>query len=105
MLKLFLGIFTCFTRFFRNILTCFSDPVSDPGQWLTGQVGRPCDRPNQGPVDPAVDRRAQPCARLATHGPVDRAVDRTRELCSLYLGGRPSGRLEAPTVIFMTVGG
>ena len=27
-------------------------------------------------------------------GPVDQSADRIREPCSLYLGGRPSGRLE-----------
>ena len=82
MIKLFLGIFTSFMGFIRNILTCFSDPVSDPGQWLTGQVGRPHGRPNQGPVDPAVDRRAQPCARLAD----------TR-------AGRPAGRPDQRAVL------
>ena len=61
MLKLFLGIFSRDKRIFKIIFT----PVSDPGQWLTGQVGRPHGRPNQGPVDRAVHRRAQPCARLA----------------------------------------
>ena len=90
MLKLFLGIFRRDKSIFKIIFTL----VSDPGQWLTGQVGRPHGRPNQGPVDRAVDRRAQPCARLADTGPVDRLVDRTWEPCSLYLGGRPAGRSE-----------
>ena len=91
MIKLFLEIFTRLKSIFKNILTCFSDSVSDPGQWLTGQVGRPHGRPNQGPVD----RRAQPCARLAGNGPVDRAVDRRAQTCARLLAqwsGRPAGR-------------
>ena len=61
MLKLFLGFLEKIKVFLRIFLSC----VSDPEQWLTGQVGRPHGRPHQGPVDPTVDRRAQPCARLA----------------------------------------
>ena len=92
MLKLFLGIFIYFTRIFRNILTWFSDPVSDPVLcWQARSVDRTVDR-TKGRSTVAIDRRAQPCARLADTGPVDRSVDRTRERCSLYLGGRPSGR-------------
>ena len=41
MRKLFLGIFRRDKRFSKIILT----PVSDPRQWLTGQVGRPHGRP------------------------------------------------------------
>ena len=92
MIKLFLGIFRRDKRIFRNNF--------NPSFWprtVTDRPGRPtawsteprASRPNQGPVDPAVDRRAQPCARLAdtwAGRPVGR---RTRELCSLYLGGRP----------------
>ena len=84
--------FYMFYKIFRNMFNCFSDPVSDPEQWLTGQVGRPHGRPNQGPVDPAVDRRAQPCARLAAQwaGWPSGRPDLRAEL-SVYLG-RPDGR-------------
>ena len=85
-------------------LPCFSDQE----QWLTGQVGRQYGRPNQGPVDPAVDRRAQPCVRLAdtrygrpagrpdqravlsVSGTVDRTVDRLLPAVKMWpLDGRP----------------
>ena len=38
-------------------------------------------------------------------GPVGRSADRIREPYFLYLGGRPCGRPDCPTVIFLTVGG
>ena len=58
---------------------------------VADRPGRPTARVDRtkGRSTIAVDRRAQPYARLADTGPVDRPVDRTRELCSLYLGGRP----------------
>ena len=75
-------------------------PTVPPDVHSSVHVGRPQGRPALGAVDRAVDRtmgrstvevdrRAQPCARLADTGP----VDRTRELCSLYLGGRPDQRV------------
>ena len=68
-------------------LPCFSDPE----QWLTGQVGRPHGRPNQGPVDPAVDRRAQPCARLADTRD-GRPAGRPDQRAVLSVFGRSTGR-------------
>ena len=82
MIKLFLEIFIYFTRFIKIILT----PVSDPKQWLTGQVGRPHGRPNQGPVDPSVDRRAQVCARLARQW-----AGRPDQRALLSVSGRSTG--------------
>ena len=106
MVKIFLGTFTSVKRFFNKIFF----PVFQTWCCLSGQFGRLGGRPNLGPVDRAVDRRAQTCARLQHSGPVDRTVDRYRELCSLFvsvdravdrrfqrvklwpLDGRPAGR-------------
>ena len=63
----------------KYVFTLFSDL----GHWLTGQVGRP----NQGPVDLTVDRRAQSCARLAAQW-----------------AGRPGGRPELRAVLFVLFG-
>ena len=117
--KTIFEIFYIFYKIYKIFLTWFSDP----GQWLTGQVGRPHGRPNQGPVDPAVDRRAQPCARLADTW-AGRPAGRPDQRALLSVSGRSTGRStgpespalciwavdwavdrEAPMVIFMTVGG
>ena len=87
MIKLFLVIF----RSFMGFIEIFLNPVSDLEQWLTGQVGRPHGRPNQGPVDRAVDRRAQPCARLADTW-AGRPVGRPDQRAVLSVSGRSTGR-------------
>ena len=108
MLKLFLGIFRRVKRIFRNILTWFSDPVSDPVLcWQARSVDR------------AVDRRAQSCARLLAQW-AGRPGGRPDQRALLSVSGRSTGRSTgpespalcnwavdriSPTVIFMTVGG
>ena len=87
MLKLFLGMFIYFTRFIKIFLTCFSDPVSDPD---CGWQARSVDR-TMGRSTFVVDRRAQPCARLADTDSADRPVDRSRELL-LSVSGRSTER-------------
>ena len=102
MLKQFLCIFIRLKRISENVLNmCFCPRT------VADRPGRPTARVDRtkGRSTLAVDRRVQACACLADTGTVGRAADRTRELCSLYLGGRPSGRPAAPTVIFLTVGG
>ena len=87
--KTIFGIFRKDKSIFKNIFNmCFCPRT------VTDRPGRPTARVDRtkGRSTVTVDRRAQPCARLADTGPADRAVDRTRELCSLYLGGRPGDR-------------
>ena len=69
-----------------GFIEIFLNPISDPEQWLTGQAGRPHGRPNQGPVD----RRAQPCARLADTW-AGRPVGRPDQRAVLSVFGRSTG--------------
>ena len=107
----------------QSSLVRSTGPLCLPNVHKAVHVGQPHGRPNHGPVD----RNGRPtCTALCTSGrhrtgrpagrPDQRAllsvsgrstgsVDRSREVCSLYLGGRPCGRPDAPTVIFLTVGG
>ena len=102
MIKLFLGIFRRDKRFSKIILT----PVSNPGLWLTGQVGRP-----HGSTAPKAGR---PLRSTDVHRLVHVWQTQGRS------AGRPTGPessalciwavdraidWDAPTVIFMTVGG
>ena len=75
-----------------DLLKYFFILFSDPGHWLTGQVGRPCSRPNQWPVDPEVDRRAQSCARLAAQWDGRPAGRPDQRAVLSVLFGRPGGR-------------
>ena len=112
MIKLFLGIFTRLKRIFRNIFNCFSDPVSNPELcWQTM------------PVDRAVDRRAQTCARLLAQWAgrpggrpdqrallsvsgrsTERSTGAKKSALCIWAVGRAVDRV-APTVTFLTVGG
>ena len=54
----------------KEVLKTNFYPVYQTQNWLTGQVGRPLGRPNQGPVD-----RMVPAVK-SDRWPVDRSVDR-----------------------------
>ena len=118
MLKLFLGIFTRFTRIFKIIFTqVLTQTVADRPGRSTGRSTEPrAGRPLRSTDVHSLVHVYQAMGRSTRRstGPesvalciwaVDRAVDRNRELCSLYLGGRPCGRPGAPTVRFSTIGG
>ena len=108
LIKLSLWIFTRLKRIFLNL---FSDPVCG---WQARSVDRN-GRPNQGPVD----RCGRPtCTALCTSG--RHRVGRPDQRALLSVSGRSTGRStvtespalciwavdrDAPTVIFMTVGG
>ena len=61
-------------------------------------------RPNQGPVDPAVDRRAQPCARLADTRDGRPAGQPYQRAVLSVLFGRPGGRPSVANGQNVTVG-
>ena len=111
MIKLFLGIFTRLKRIFINILTCFSNPGFWPRTgWQARSVDRSVDRTKgrstvrstdvhravhvwqpSGPVDRAVDRRAQTCTRLLAQW-AGRPVGRPDQRALLSVSGRSTER-------------
>ena len=84
-------LFLCNFYKFYGFIKIFSILLSDPGHWLTGQFGRPCGRPNQGPVDP--DGRPTRTELCTSGSTVGRSAGRptgpeSSALCSFRSTGR-----------------
>ena len=98
MIKLFLWIF----RSFYGIFRIFKNQFSVPETWLPASGGRPARS-----TGPRVGRPT--CTTLCTFGqatgPVDRAVDQTESFALCKSAVDRAVDRDAPTVIFMTVGG
>ena len=87
MIKLFLEIFTRLKRIFRNIFNMFFRPRTV----LTGQVGRPDGRPNQGPVDRCGRLTCTALCTFVKHK-AGRPVGRPNQRALLSISGRSTER-------------